>query len=55
MVVIWNANLKAEYWDANLDIWLESFEGNVWFVPGTDVEAHWNWEKDEEINLPIDM
>lgn len=49
MVIIYNQNLKPEYWDANLDCWLETWQCEgasdcVWFVPGTDVEAHWNWE-----------
>lgn len=47
MVVVSNNNLKPEVWDCNLDAWLSTFEGNVWFVPGTydQIEAWWDWEK----------
>ena len=49
MVIVYTQNLKPEYWDCNLDIWLENYKQDgpsdcVWFVPGTDVEAHWDWE-----------
>jgi len=43
MVIIYT-QCKHEYLDCNLDVWLKDLEcngssDNVWFVPGTDVEA----------------
>lgn len=52
MVIIYTKNLKPEYWDCNLDVWLENFNPSepspsdcVWFVPGTvdQIEAQY-WD-----------
>lgn len=52
MVIVYSSNLKPEYWDCNLDSWLDVYKPEgasacVMFVPGTydQIEAWWDWEK----------
>lgn len=40
MVICYSNNLKPDYWDCNIDLWLPVFlpEGasaSIWIVPGT--------------------
>lgn len=53
MVIVYSKYLKPEYWDCNLDFWLENWKGEgpsacVWFVPGTieEIEA---WYAEAEL------